>query len=491
MIDGPKLIALALAAAAWLTASPSWAEIDGRFEIKGQRVSVTIKTWGEDCGSRPRSYSTGGGKVIEVRHVGANLQIGSQRTDRCWSRNPKIQRQRATVGANRWFVVCETPAADPRFEHGEYTLDQVDENTLRFRDESRYDWRLEGDHCQATVVLTRTYARITETGPEPEPPVAPRPPEPAKPPPREPEKTPPTKNICKGAPGPAVRLEVRPSRAQLAPGERICLKAVGRDAQGCPIPMEASWTKGRTGTTVADAGGRLDGDGCYVAAGSLLEAEGRVMIVATAGDHRAGATLTIRSPDISDLIAASLEEGFEAPDDGELPQAAPARPGAVQGVGRTGVTSEGEPRSLLWAILAGAAVAALLLAVTAVVLLRRRRPQAAIDEEIEAFSQEPEPPAPEGGASPMGEASPEGGASLKAENLICPQCRRGFEPGATVCPRDQTALVPYSAWRESRKKAREAANEGPMVCPVCGSRHDPGTQFCLRDGTKLEPIDPG
>lgn len=510
-----RSVAAVLAAAVWLASPSVRAEIAGRYKTQSQRVNVNVKTWGEDCGARPRSYSTGGGKVVEVQRVGANLRIGAQRTDRCWSRNPRVQRKRASVGATRWFVECETPADDPRFEHGEYTLEQVDENTLRLREESRYDWRLEGDHCQATVVLTRTYVRLPDEPSEPATPSEPPPPEEPEGPGEPEEPGTPETTRCQGPPGPAVRLDVRPARVQIAPGGRVCFRAVGRDREGCPVEVEATWTRATDGSTVRDSGGRLTKNGCYEASSAIQAAEGRVVVVATAGELTDRALIGVRALDISDLIAASLEDGFESPD-ASIPSAeAEARPGAAQGVGRTEVSPADEPKGVLWAVLMGAAVAALLLAVVALVIMRRRKKQDALDEEIDeiaraakvkAKAEAPsEPPAAAlacptcgrtfaGGqefcpddATPLVPASVAAQAAETGENLICPRCRRGYPPGTATCPKDSEELVPYSVWRASRLKEKRGEVSGQMLCPTCGSRFDAGTRFCPKDGAKLEP----
>ena len=103
-----------LAAVLVARGGPALAQLEGSYKTRGQQVSVQVKTWGENCGSRPRSYSSGSGKVVEVRRAGAHLSIGSQRTDACWSRNPKVQRQRATAGPRRAPMIGQKEDGDWR-----------------------------------------------------------------------------------------------------------------------------------------------------------------------------------------------------------------------------------------------------------------------------------------------------------------------------------------------------------------------------------------
>jgi len=245
-----------------------------------------------------------------------------------------------------------------------------------------------------------------------------------------------------------------------------------------------------------------------------VDAEGRVVVVASAGELLARAKIVVRFPDISDLIAASLEEGLEDPDAGHAAPMPEARPGAVQGVGRAGVSPAGEPRELLWALLAVAGAAALLLLCAVVFILRRRRAREDDDGDLgdSRVSHRPSkgpksaPPrerllcptcgrefeegrsfCPDDASELVRSGSTESAAGAE-ENLICPRCRRGFDGAARFCPHDSEKLVPYAVWRESRMKEREKKSKQRMICPQCATRYEPGTLFCEKDGAKLEPV---
>jgi hypothetical protein len=491
----PWVLAGLLALGIALTARGATAEVAGRYKTQGQNIAVNIESWGEDCGPRPRSHSGSGGKVVEVAHVGTHLSVGGHRTDSCWSGNPRVKRVKTGVGTTRWITICETPADDARYEHGEYTIEQVDESTLRFREVSRYDWRLEGDHCKATVTLTRTYVRVVDEPATPTPPPVPETP------PERPDR-------CSGPRGAPVKLEVRPSQARIEPGDRLCFRATARDADGCSVPADVAWARADAGD---GSGGTVEADGCFVAGGT----PGSVTLTATAGQLTARAQVDVRFPDIGDLVASSLAEGVDEGVEGT--PAGEARPGAAQGVGLTTVGPVRGDRGVLWMIIGVGLGSAALLAVAATVLWSRRRRAAARRAERErgatghtlavasgapllaVTSRKVCPTCNQEYAGSV-EFCPEDATKLvaagrssegrQAQSLICPKCRRGFESSERFCSHCSEELVPYAAWRATQLEARRAreASHGGMICPKCAARYEQGIVFCQRDGTKLEPI---
>jgi hypothetical protein len=489
-----------------------WAQQEGTYRTGAQTIKVTILSWGDNCGPQPRSSSSRGGKLVPVKRVGAHLAVGGQRTDRCWSRNPKVQRRRAVAGANRWLAMCETAQGDPRYEKGEYVLEVVGDSTLRLREESHYDWRLEGDHCKAKVLLTRSYELVVAAATK-------------GPATKQPESPPPAAKVaanCQKASGTAVRLEIRPRTARVEPGGRVCFRAVGRDDQGCLRPVEVSWTKGASSAQAA-RGAVLRDDGCFVAGPAGPDALGRVPVVATAtgpagkAPLKASAMAVIRFPDIGDLVAARLEEGDQVEEPAQ-PQGQP-RAGAVQGV--TAPTQERRPQLWGWLAVPLVAVALVLLGLA---LWWRRRARAGLAQ----WDGESPPTSPVV-ASRLPPAAltsrkrcpackrefddgatlfcPDDATKLEAVtsrpaavegaergdgggNMICPKCRRGFGAGQRLCPTDSVELVPYAAWRAGQLQERRAQESLPqaMICPQCSGRYDRGTLFCPKDGSKLEPI---
>jgi hypothetical protein len=493
-----RLARLALAALVALAASGTaprlaFGEVAGRYQVTSNRMRVKIKSWGEDCGPRPVSSSRRGGKTVDVERSGAHLVVGGQRTDQCWSQNPRAARQKASAAAGRWQVVCETPADDPRFERGEYTLEQRGEDTLQLTELSRYDWRLETDHCEAMIELVRTYERVqeqaTDAGAAAE--TAPR-------------------GRCEGTPGPPVRLEVRPSSARVAPSERLCLRAVGRDADGCRVPVTADWARASDGPP-----GRIDEAGCLVAGSD----EGRILVTATAGDLHASVQVEIRPMDISDLLAARLgEAGDDVVELGPGAAAQQARPGAVQGLGGArGARGRAAPSALAWAILGAVLLLTLVMLVLVGTLIarrrrRRRRRSAETDRgsasRVVATAKRPATAAevrvcptchrefdsetffcPQDATElvPASDAEP---LAAKQENKICPKCRRGHPPTASRCTVCDEELVAYSHFRAMRIQERVAGRTAPggMICPKCAAKYDQEVLYCQKDGSKLVPI---
>lgn len=498
-----------------LTVAPeAGAEVAGRYQVKGQGIRVNVESWGENCGPQPRSASGGGGKIVQISRVGTNLMVGRQRTDRCWSRNPRVQRQRAAAGAKQWTVVCQTPAGDPRFERGEYTLQQVDDQTLRFREVSRYNWRLEGDHCVATVTLTRSYVRLPDESQPSEP--SPLDPSPTPPDPEPPQ--PAVSGRCAGATGEPVRLDVRPSRVEIRPGERVCFRAIARNREGCPVSAGVSWRRGNVDGQPMQ--GSLGRDGCFEAGETPAEAEGQVVVVATAGGLNSTAQVTVRMPDIGALVAARLAEGSDGQPEPSASTVTEARAGAAQGLASARVASGRQRGGGLWWLLALVGAVVIALVVATILLVRRRR---ATDDDLDRLDEEQRisatmavassvPPQPEEAARKVCPSCgreftgavdfcPDDATKLVASTssqqgeqphqpLICPRCRRGFQGGERYCSKDSEELVPYSVWRASQLEAKQAQQSGGggMICPKCAKRYDQGTAFCHNDGNKLEPI---
>lgn len=406
-----------------------------------------------------------------------------------------MRRVRATAGTSRWAVVCETASSDSRFEHGEYVVEVVN-NTLRFREVSRYDWRLEGDHCKATVTLTRSYLRTSGSGDST---------------PENPSSEPPTPAKCRGARGAPVKLDVRPSRARVGPGDKICFRAIARDREGCPVAVDAAWNIAQSD---GDERGQIDASGCFMA-GDLPSGSGsKVVVTATALKLTSKAQIEIRVPDIGDLVAARLAEGLED-QSADMP-AAEARPGSAQGVGQTSVGPVHENQGVLWAVVAVGLGAAVFLLLIAVVLWQRRRREIEIAELVNegsgssmaVASSFPPPSLPSIKVCPACKqeftgpiefcpddatklvAATRSGTGHHAQSLICPTCRRGYESEERYCSRCSEELVPYAVWRASQIEARRSveAVKGGMICPKCAARYDQGILFCQKDGTKLEPI---
>jgi DNA-directed RNA polymerase subunit M/transcription elongation factor TFIIS len=92
---------------------------------------------------------------------------------------------------------------------------------------------------------------------------------------------------------------------------------------------------------------------------------------------------------------------------------------------------------------------------------------------------------PKDGAA-LVQADARGERPATGQPMICPTCRRGYEPGARTCPKDADDLVPYSAFMD---RSRRATGGGPAaqgrICPKCGAKYPPNVVFCGKDGAEL------
>lgn len=431
-----------LVAAVFLAASVLWAgaaRADGPYEGTWREgpmtINVTVTSWGADCGPRPQSTTAPGGGTFQISQSGDHLtfHLRQQRTTQgCWSENRAVRRVSSSYQSGTWRIVCRTPADDSRGETGRYTIQAVGTDRLSFTDVSEYDWRLNESSCQARMQASQSFTRVGTGGGGGNATATPTP---------EPERP-------RCTPGAPARISLRPARAEVQPGGEQCFSASVVDAAGCPV-------RGRRPTLrVASGGGSVRGL-CYTAPDDAATAR----VVASSGDLTAEAQVTVRTMDLSDLIARRSENqtlpGDEA---GDASSETASRVSARE-------TSDGP--DLLWpAVLVGGA---LLLVIFGVIVLRGRGRPRPVGDLPRRRSERPA--AAESGSAP-GEAPP------PTEDMICPACRTGYPPGAERCAKDDTALVPYREF---------AAGGGENVCPTCGSRYPKSVKFCGKDGATLEP----
>ena len=427
---------------------------EGQWREGPMSIQVTVQSWGGDCGPRPQATSTGGGGVFRVSQEGDQLtfHLRSERTTRqCWSENRAVRRVSSSYQAGTWRIVCRTPADDSRGETGTYTIQAVGSDRLQFRDVSAYDWQLNESRCLATITTSQTFTRVGGSTP---PPVAT---------PSEPTPAP------RCTPGPATRVLLRPSEAAVPPGGEQCFTTRVVDASGCAVRTRVTLALGE------GEPGRIEGT-CYRAA----DAGATVHVIAAAGELRDRATITVRTMDLSDLIARRTETG-------SVGSGAPEEDATTQTAARVSAHETSQGPSLVWP---GVALGlALLLVLSAVVLLRRRetgrkRSIAGLPgvdiADLGRPSDPSEPGRLEAGAADGPAAAPAG------DDLICPTCRRGYPPGSVRCAHDDTQLMPYKDFAAGKRPDGAAAEH---ACPVCGKRYPSTVKFCGEDGATLEALD--
>jgi hypothetical protein len=424
---------------------------DGRWTASPARVRVTIDEWGDACGPRPESTTMQrGAGPVTVRADGNQLVFDpGGRTDRCWSENPAVRRISGSVSPGRWVTRCRSPSSDSRQEAGTYTIRAVDAGRIEFTAVSRYDWRLTGDQCRATITTSRRWTRRVETPDEPEFP------------PEEPGSTP-RPRLRRCGDGDELRLVARPPR-DVGPGEPVCL-TVRLEGEGC-----RGRAVGSPDLTVRSGPARVEA-GCLVPRG-----DGPVEVRVRAGALEQTITLEV-STGFANLIAQELLEDEAAPPGfGEAPEG-----GSRGGVAGRAAAREGPATPPMFVLVGAAGLLGLLLVALALFLLGRR-PERGAGEADEPASP-PEPTPPRGGPSPPTTAAPRDAdpeeTADTGEAMICPTCRRGFAPGTATCSVDGTSLVTYAAFRER-------AQADTKVCPTCGTTYPAHVTFCGKDGTPL------
>lgn len=293
---------------------PALAEdtISGDYIEGAGKVTVDTQSWGEDCGPKPKSYSSKGGKTVTVQLKGDNLIFSDgNSTKNCWSSNTRLKRLSATKKGNTWTTVCETPENDSRYEHGEYTVSAT-ENGLSFVNKSTYNWQLKTSICKAVITVKKSYAPAGGKKPAVE----------EKPPEEQPDAKPPDVSKCK-KPGEITHIAISPSNPKIGAGEKVCFSVHGFDDQGCRIPVSASLSM--SGPKAA-SDSTLEGS-CFTAGKNAALSEGTFRIAAQTADGKsAAAKVEVKFSSIEDLIAVNLDPGNlsgQGSENSSVPQAMP------------------------------------------------------------------------------------------------------------------------------------------------------------------------
>jgi len=493
----------------------------GSWRAGATSIKVDVESWGADCGARPASMRSKGGGVVSVEQQDQTLLLHGRdqdiRTDTCWSQNPAMKRVLASYASGQWLTRCRTADDDPRAEQGTYTLKQQDANTLLYTDTSRYDWTLNQSKCVATFTTTQTLTRINKSASSS---VASNTPSKTTSDSRSntdsnvdastgaraeasantaEDST--TRSGCK--PGPATRLTLRPKRAAIELGQRVCFKARVTDAANCALSrQDLNWSLEHS----AALRGTLNNN-CFTAADSAAEGEGEFRVTVKRGNLQAQADVVVRRVDLSSLIARRMEgTGLEdSDDDNEAVAEVPAPVSTTVAKVATGAETDDDPSLPL---LIGLTVAALL---TAAAVWAASRRKAEPEPAIVSPSSWQEPAAVEGHnrqepAAPLGQrswqepaasgrpdtavpmsapVSPPQSQRAQAGTWICPTCRVGYPAQQGVCPKDGTPLVSYADFTQRQKRA---SLEHTKRCPKCGQTFPSNASFCAEDGTSLISI---
>ena len=539
----PALVVSNLVAVSFGQAAHAESPFDGKWRQSALREDFTVQRWQAGCGPPPRSSSTGGGETIAVRAEGDVLSfVGGgrvYRSNQCYDALPSLARESYSHAADsrQWRTRCTTPPGDPRKTVMQTLVVATSDTHIDVTETGRYEIAHEDGLCVADVRRSRTFDLIQKDNPTTPAtataaPSTPTPPPPPAPPPKDDPK--PTSTCT--SPGPAARLEARPSKKLLRVGEAFAFRAKVVDKEGCPLADEIKWAASKEASLAhftVDAKGHVT-----VPEGTP---EGDYDLEASSGGKTARVTISVSSAANYDALLA--KDGLNAA--GETDTASVTSfPGVSIGSSEVAAEDGHKTRRAVFIGVIGTLVVALGIAYF---FLRRRQRQAqkletetltryedrvreasarneasdadfaaktrAHEESLRAAEEAKEKlaqaraaraaakaptPAP---AAPVDERTcptckrsfrdtffcPHDGSKLSDMpadkldfTLLCPTCKRGFPEGTKTCPDHGDELVLPAPARPAPVKAARG-----KICPTCGARFDGAATFCGKDGTSL------
>lgn len=465
-----------------LTPTPAQADegLEGRWSATPLRSIWNIGDWGPACGPRPSGGDEPSASVV-VSSRGGELHFeGFGRpysTRECWEQYPGLGPTSHSNGARSWRTVCKTPPGDSRQATVVTTITATDDR-IAFDETGQYQFVIRGQNCTASVRRTRTFTRVPAEATPPSASSAP----------------PPVQQPRCARVGLPERLEVRPKRKLMRPGETFTFRATVVDASGCPVKVAPVFRAlERSAHVVVERGGRVR------VAEDAPESE--VRLRASVGDRWVDVLVEIAS---KERYEALLEKGeFDA--QGESADAAVTRIASSSLGARSSVALDDTTprRTRVVAIIGALSLASGLIGLWLVRRARkraqRRAPVATAplpEPKVESkpreglprvcpTCREEYPPGTRFCASdgnrlvdlvPATTFGPQGG--------ICPVCEQGYDPGVATCPRDGEPLVPAAVFAQGRRRKRGVRK----ICPLCGVQFAPDSQFCGNCGAALVPV---
>jgi len=462
----------------------------GSWSASPLTVNWQLGDWGKACGPAPSGGGDAGGPVT-ISQTGNELTIaGSGRTyttGQCWEPYPGMQRISHSASARSFQNVCKTGAGDPRQAKLVTTISATD-TRINFDETGQYQFVIEGQNCTASVRRTRSYTLVSRAGEAPA----------AAPSAAGPEKAAPAPAAgCEGT-GLPERLEVRPSRKLMRPGESFQFRTTVVDASGCPLPVTPSWR------VIAGAGAlNVTGPGKVTASSNASESKATLEV--TLGDRSVRVDVEIASKERYEALlqAQGLDQSGESKD------AAVLRVASESMGAREVVARDQAPSRTRW-IVGIAGGSAVVLGLLGLLLVRRsRKPALAPADESPSRPRSVAPATTAGSAKACptcreefpstAEFCPNDGNRLVSQaslgagpgGSVCPVCGRGFNPGTSVCPEHGEELVPaavYGAERTATLTSTLVIAITRTICPVCGKQYSGETRFCGECGAGVVPI---
>ncbi len=426
-----------LAAASWLMPPVAQAQerptLSGSWSASALTEAWSIGEWGEACGPRPAPRGAGGGSVT-VSEGGGELAFsggGYPRTSGCFEMGGGINVSSHSASPRGWRTVCSSPANDPRRATIITTVTATD-RVISFDETGQYQFIIKDQNCTASVRRSRSYSLVKRLGEETPPPAETASAAPAASaapvvstaaPVPTPAPTPAERPGACATVGEAARIEVRPARKVLRPGESFTPRAVILDASNCRLGTSPAWS-------MSPPGGKVSVNAAGLVTAAADAPEGEYTVLAGQDGRAARLTVEVVSPERYAQLLASGTSGRD--DDGvAVAVLAESSLGSSGAVGQDGSTR----RRVIFVGVLGSVVAAL--AAVGVVMLRRTRPEVeAVEEDVVVEAQ----PQVVRKARLVARAP-------STSAMYCPSCQRGFSTGPTFCPHDGTRLAPNPAWK--------------------------------------------
>lgn len=453
-----------------------------------------------------------------MKEDGAELLISgggrSYRTSECWEQNPGVTRGSHSVSERAWRTRCNSAPSDPKQTTLVTSLTATD-TSIALDETGEYQFRIDGQNCTASVRRSRTFTLVQRQGEAPVEVAAPgaatssdsneqaRSPNPVTAPPSAAAASS-AKAVARCAVvGEAVRLEVRPARKILRPGERFAFRTLAWDANGCAADTRGAWSVVSADTKVSIAGATITvaddaGDGTVDLAVAFAGKSARVVVeVATSGRYDA-------------LLATASQ--IDAGDNDE----SAATLVASGNLGTSTAVAQDTARTRKAAFVSIIGALALGLAGLGLFLLRRNGARPSDPGEVKrpgapslavdgvqvggprAAARRPVSCPACGAEFPAGSTfCPHDGNRLGPSPLVafqgpsavvaggvCPTCGQAFPAGVKTCPTHGEDSIPAAAFRATAQRSPTLGERG-KICPSCGGRYTAPASFCGKDGTAL------
>lgn len=496
----------------------------GNYRQSALREDFTVSQWQDSCGVAPKSTQSGGGETVAARVEGDELVITGggrvYRSSECYEIMPGLARDAHSrdPSGKSWRTRCSNPKNDPRRVVLQ-TQVTLSEGRIDIMETGKYEVTVSDGHCSADVKRTRSFVALaapapTETAPPPAPVVTAEEPKPAT-------------GLCAN-PGPSVRVEVKPARKVVQPGDSFRVRVSAYDAAGCTVTTDATWSASEALGVHVDSHGlvRVDASAKPGTTEVMVATQQKraIVVVETVDKERYDALLKQGDFNAEGESVVGTSVVLDAHDERE-----------VQAV------DQARTRKLVFGGVVGG-LTVLLGIVYALLSSNAKKREAKAREEVEARYREQLREAEakqkqqqsvhdaqlaahkrsvaareekrqarlaKAEASHVGRRGlvcpvcsqefpppyahcPNDGATLVAESTkgpasghgFCPICFRGFPEAMQKCPEHQEELVPAVARPPEKAPVNVNAQKG-KICPSCGERFEGNVAFCGKDGTTL------